>query len=372
MLAASLFGCSSQAEQAGANVGNTDGANHVTSGGPLPVWITKEERAMQRSLSFNDDEPTGSAPPAGYRVPAEYEPVDAVLITWRDYTEVLGQVAVASAAAGAQVLTVSGPASIPGVPANRYRRLGYTSNTAWSRDYGPVGIDDSTHMLGIVDTRYAGYATRPADDAMPCKVANTLDARCYTTSLVLDGGNYMTDGRGNVFLTNVVYEWNSRLSREAVDEALKRYVGARKVHALDYAANPDGEPADGTGHIDMFAKLVGECKVIVAQTSDEPFKSTTDKAATYFRNLACGRGQYEVTRVKGWVSEGTWYTYTNSLIVNDSVIVPFYDDAEKNEEARRAYESAMPGYRVVGINSESTIHSGGSIHCLTKEIPAIR
>ncbi|WP_394835967.1 agmatine deiminase family protein [Pendulispora rubella] len=368
-MATSIFGCSSQADE---QVGPADRENRVTPSGPLPAWITKDERAMQHSLSLRDDERPGRAPSNGYRVPAEYEPVSAVLITWRDYTDVLGQVAVASAAAGADVFTVAGPSSIRGVPANRYRRLNYSSNSAWSRDYGPVGIDDASHTLGIVDTRYNGYASRPADDAMPCKLAGTLDAPCYTTNLVLDGGNYMTDGRGNVFLTNIVYEWNARWSHEAVDDALKRYLGAKTIHALDFAADAEGGPADGTGHIDMFAKLVGECKVIVAQTSDEPYKSATDKAAAYFRDLACGDGQYQVTRVKGWVSEGTWYTYTNSLIVNDTVIVPFYDDTDKNEEARRAYASAMPRHRVVGINSESTIHSGGSIHCLTHEIPAIR
>ncbi|WP_394842200.1 agmatine deiminase family protein [Pendulispora brunnea] len=349
MLAALLAGCASGAE---------------------PSWSGDEEQSPRPTVLAAGD-PVDATPPSGYRVPAEYEPVRAVLITWRDYIDVLGPVAAASAAAGARVLAVKGPPSIPGVPPQQYQSLDYSTNSAWVRDYGPVGINEATHTLGMVDTQYGVRARNTADDAIPCKLAATLHSPCYGTKLVFDGGNYMTDGRGNAFLSRRIYEWNSGMRREAVDAALQTYLGARTIHIFDYATDPSGRPADGTGHIDMFAKLVGECKVIVAETSDEPFRSVTEDAANYFRDLACGSGRYQVTRVKGWVSNGTWYTYTNSLIVNRTVIMPFYNAAEQNVAAQRAYESAMPGYRVVGVNSESSIGDGGAIHCLTREIPSL-
>ncbi|WP_394831567.1 agmatine deiminase family protein [Pendulispora rubella] len=332
--------------------------------------VTEEEQERRPAVLLEGDQAEAS-PQSGYRVPAEYEPVRAVLITWRDYTDMLGPIAVASAEAGAQVLAVKGPPSIPGVPAQQYQSLDYNTNSAWVRDYGPVGINEGTQSLSIVDTQYGVRARNVADDAIPCKLAATLHSPCYRTNLVFDGGNYMSDGRGNVFLTRMIYTWNSGKTREAVDEMLRTYLGARTIHIFDYAAGPDGRPADQTGHIDMFAKLVGECKVIVAETSDEPFQSATEKAADYFRGLECGAGRYQVTRVKGWVSQGTWYTYTNSLIVNRSVIVPFFNDPAENAAAQRAYESAMPGYRVVGVNSESSIGDGGAVHCLARELPRI-
>lgn len=56
-------------------------------------------------------------------------------------------------------------------------------------------------------------------------------------------------------------------------------------------------------------------------------------------------------------------------MVNKTVIIPFDDDTAKNNAAVAAYKIALPDYEIVGVNSESTIVQGGSIHCITKEIP---
>ena len=337
----------------------------------LPIWATDEELAVQRNAPPPIDDPDDAAPDPGYRIPAEYEPVSTVVMTWAGHSGVLKGIAVAAAAAGADVWMVGGPPSIAGVPADSYRALSLDFDSVWSRDYGPVGINETTKKLGIVDTTYRHYASRLDDDAMSCRLAAEFDGDCHPTSLILDGGNYMTDGEGNAFLTSRVYDWNRSLPRDRVDELLRTYLGAKQIHILDYAKTPAGEPADGTGHIDMFAKLVGDCAVIVAQTANEPFKTVTDKAAAFFKGQPCGTGTYEVTRVQGWLQGATWYTYTNSLIVNETVVIPFYNDNRANRAAVRAYASAMPRYEVVGVNSESTIVVGGSIHCVTREIPAV-
>ena len=344
---------------------------HANGREVLPNWATNEELAVQRTAKAPADLRDSPGPGAGYRIPAEYEPVSAVVMTWAGHTEVLRGIAVAAAAAGADVWMVGGPSAIAGVPAERYKPLPLGFDSIWSRDYGPVGIDEATKALGIVDTTYRHYATRVNDDAMSCRLAEELGGECYPTNLVLDGGNFMTDGHGNVFLTSRVYDWNPSLTRARVNELLRSFLGAERIHIFDYAKTSAGEPLDGTGHIDMFAKLVGDCEVLVAQTTDQPFKTVTEKAASYFEDLACGAGTYEVTRVKAWVDDGVWYTYTNSLIVNKTVVIPLYDNSRDNRGAVVAYRRAMPGSRVVGVNTQSTIVLGGSIHCVTREIPAV-
>ncbi|MBP9120914.1 MAG: agmatine deiminase family protein, partial [Ignavibacterium sp.] len=64
---------------------------------------------------------------------------------------------------------------------------------------------------------------------------------------------------------------------------------------------------------------------------------------------------------------GDYRTYTNSIIVNKTVIVPTYE-LQYDTSALRIYREAMPGYRVVGINCNSIIPSLGAIHCITKEV----
>ncbi len=64
---------------------------------------------------------------------------------------------------------------------------------------------------------------------------------------------------------------------------------------------------------------------------------------------------------------GDYRTYTNSVIINKTVIIPTYE-YQYDTTAFRIYREAMPGYNIVGINSNSIIPALGAIHCITKEI----
>jgi agmatine/peptidylarginine deiminase len=63
---------------------------------------------------------------------------------------------------------------------------------------------------------------------------------------------------------------------------------------------------------------------------------------------------------------GDYRTYTNSIIINKTVIVPTYE-TYYDTTALRIYREAMPGYNVVSINCNSIIPSLGAIHCITKK-----
>lgn len=336
---------------------------------PLPNWATPEELELAASAPPSSLRDLRAPPAEGFRLVAEYEPTAAVVVTWAGYQDMLEDIAVAAAEAGAEVWAVGGPGSIPGVPADQYRPLGIDYDSVWMRDYGPIGIHEQTGEVGIIDTTYRHYAYRPDDDAVPCNLAEEAGAACYTTSLILDGGNIMTDGKGNVFMSTRTYDWNPGLGEAEVDQLILDYLGAETIHALDYAQDGYGSPADGTGHIDMFAKLLGDCKVLVAESDQEPFASTLDEAADYFAALECEPGEtYQVYRIEGWSNGGTWYTYTNSLIVNQTVILPGFSGGD-DQAAVEVYQQALPGHQVVLVDSDASITSGGAVHCITKEIP---
>ena len=351
----------------------SEGQEAVRGKAVLPNWATPEELLLEEQAARV---PThlrlrGSPPSGVFHVPAEFEPTMAVVMTWAGYTSMLQAIAKGVAASGAMVWAVGGPSSLSGVAANRYESLGYAYDSVWTRDYGPFGIDEATGKLGIIDPTYRHYAARPDDDAIPCQIAKHAGAPCYSTSLVLDGGNFLTDGQGNLFMTSRIYTWNSGLSRDQVDKLLKDYFGVQKLHVFDYAQSSAGVPADGTGHIDMFVKLLSPCKVLIAKSTSAAFQQPLEKAATYFAGLTCPAGKpYEIYRINGYSSGGTWYTYTNSLIVNNTVIIPSYASGD-NATAKQIYEQALPGYTILPVASDSSITAGGSIHCVTKEVPAI-
>ena len=59
-------------------------------------------------------------------------------------------------------------------------------------------------------------------------------------------------------------------------------------------------------------------------------------------------------------------TYTNSVIVNDHVIVPVYGIAD-DAQALAVYAALFPGKTIVPLDATQIIGSGGGWHCVTME-----
>lgn len=312
----------------------------------------------------------GQTARADLRVPAEFEPVQSVVIGWREPLSILKDISRALAEdSTVSVIAADGPRQLANLPRDRYEPVECPLNSIWIRDYGPIGIHSETGQVAFVDAIYRHFSSRRSDDRLPQCLAQKLDFPAVKTDLILDGGNFMTDSAGNLFMTNRTYSWNSRMPRAEVDEQLKKIYGAQKIHVLEYAGSPRA-PLDGTGHIDMFAKLLSPDTILISEADSEPFRSVFDAAADYFKKIKTSDGRdYNVVRIGGWYNDGTWYTYTNSLLVNGLALVPEYSGQdEKNEQARAIYESA--GFRVRMIPSDKSIVRGGSIHCVTQTIPA--
>ena len=78
-----------------------------------------------------------------------------------------------------------------------------------------------------------------------------------------------------------------------------------------------------------------------------------------------GNGMYP-DQGSGW-NTGDYRTFTNSVIINKTVLVPTYDE-QYDTTALRIYRENMPGYRVVGIDCNNIIQASGAIHCITKAV----
>jgi len=64
-------------------------------------------------------------------------------------------------------------------------------------------------------------------------------------------------------------------------------------------------------------------------------------------------------------SPGAFYlTYTNSVFVNKMLLVPQYG-LSQDTVALQILQEALPGYKIVGINSRQLIKSAGALHCVT-------
>lgn len=351
---------------------NSNKSLSVPSNNPLPNWLSEEEKSLSdnESVSENLNEPMPELP-EGFRIPAEYEPMEALLLSYRGYNKFLTDIAKVVSNAGTPIWMVKGPNSLPGVDSSKYKPINLPVDTVWSRDYGPVAINSDTGERIFIDFKYRHHASRRNDDRLPTALANNLNEKAIAVPLILDGGNLMSDRRGHLYFTERMYDWNKGKSRAEVDRILLDSLKAKKVHAFEYAKS-GSQPLDGTGHLDMFAKIVSDCDVLVVKTEARTYKQVTDKAANYFANQDCGSGsgtKWRVHRVPGFVNGRAWNTYTNSIIINNVVVVPSY--SSKNHDAvRSTYQKAMPNHKIEFVNSDQPIRAGGAIHCTTREIPS--
>jgi len=338
---------------------------------PLPNWIDSGREKADGKPPVVSATRRGVTP-SDFRIPAEYEPVGAVVMGWAGYTGMLNGIAKAATGPGkAQVWAVAGPAGIAGVPAASYTRISAPLDTVWVRDYGPFGLSAGQGRPGIVDSIYRHYQYRRNDDVVPAVVGKAKKIDVFGIPIILDGGNVLVDSKGTLFMTKRTYLWNSNMSEGQVDSALKSYYKVKNIVTFDYAGYP-GDPADGTGHLDMFVKLLNDHTVLISVAETEPFKSAAEKAIVYFKGRKAADGvTYKIITVKGW-EDGAWYTYTNSLLVNNTAIIPSYSGHPAEEAAAKAaYEAGMPGVTVVPVNSDESIMAGGSIHCVTQTIPVL-
>ena len=338
---------------------------------PLPNWVDQSREKADGKAPIMAPTMRGTTP-ADFRMPAEYEPIGAVVMGWAAYTPMLTAIAKAvTGPAKAQLWMVGGPSSIPGVPAASYTRINAPLNTVWTRDYGPVGLSAGTGRPGIVDSIYRHYQYRRDDDAVPGVIGKTKGIGVYAMPIIMDGGNLLMDSKGTLFMTKRTYIWNSNMSEEAVNTHLKNYLKAKNIVTFDYAGYP-GEPADGTGHLDMFVKLLNDHTVLVSVTDTEPFKSNSEKAIAWFNSHKASDGEaYKIITMKAW-DDGAWYTYTNSVLVNKvAIISSFAGHPAEDAAAKAAYEQGLPGVTVVQVPTDDSIVAGGAIHCVTQTIPVL-
>ncbi len=320
------------------------------------------------------------------RAPAEFEEVGGVVLTWARYGEELREI-VRHARKRVEVYIITDdPSQVQDylekghVPLENITFIDdFPYNSVWVRDYGPQSVYlEGNDELAYIDWVY-NRPHRPDDNYIPYNLANYFDLPVFQITsepnkLVHTGGNLMFDGHGRAFSSKLVLEENSSLTEEQIDDIMYDFMGIETYIKMDEL------PYDNISHLDMHMKLLDEETLLVGEfpegVSDGPYIEANLQYLLDNYQTAYGR-DFEVVRIPMVPSKNDQYppdaayrTYTNSLILNDLVLVPQYHDVALNAEALDIYEEAMPGYEIVGINMENVIGASGAIHCISRELAA--
>jgi len=350
----------------------------------LPRNLTVEEQSRLHEIGTSR---TITDPPDSIvYTPAEFDSVAGIIFAWEAYstllTELIKEVAEEDTAwvvvdNTSEENSVSNTLSNAEVNMDRVVFQVIPTNSVWIRDYGPWWIIEPENSRAIIDLVY--NRPRPLDDAYPESAAEYYGINYYGLGLIEAGGNMLLDGQGSVIVSNVIFDgsqgFDPNLTQDQLEQYFLDYFGVHKVIVTPHLIN------DGTGHIDMFVKLINDTTVIVGEYENQSagFSGNYDicnQVANQLANETNGAGRpFNIVRMPmPPYNNGITYTYINSLIVNKKVLVPIYGfstEFANDDSVLALYETIMPGVEAVGFDCNQIIPANGAIHCIAMKVPAL-
>lgn len=324
-------------------------------------------------------------PSANIRTAAEWEEVQALVITWRSYPAILAEIVRYAQEECKVIIHATNPATAQSDLVNTYGvPLGpnvifkqQPSNSLWIRDYGAntVYVND-VDSLYLVDWKY-NRPTRLQDDTIPRAYARMLGLNLIQTTqnpnlIVHTGGNFMSDGMGQAFSSELILDENTDKSEAQIDAIMQSFMG------IDEYIKMATLPYDGIHHIDMHMKLLDEETLLIGQypqgIADGPqieanmlyvIDNYTSSFGTPFKIVRVVQPPDDLNRYPN--QNGDYRTYSNAIFINKTVLLPVYEE-RYDTTALRIWRESLPGYRVVGINCNDIISASGAIHCITHTV----
>lgn len=361
---------------------------------PLPNNLTQQEKSLLANYQFRNSQLTN--PPTGsVRAAAEWEEVEYLVVTWQSsYQNILRQIVAAAVNECKVIITTQNQTAVSsyltanGVDLTNVIFMNSPSNSIWIRDYaGNTIYSDDVGQRALTDWIY--NRPRPYDDIMPTNHANLTGIPLYITNtgtndLVNTGGNYMSDGLGNAFASDLILDENatgnpynvSAKTEAQINNIMFNYMGISNFIKMPTL------PYDVIHHIDMHMKLLDEQTLLVSHypqgVADGP--QITANINYVLENYTSPFGTpYHIKWIDAPPSTtgsypntgGSYRTFSNCVFVNKSILVPTYRP-EVDAPALAYFQQILPGYNVVGIDvdnaNENLISSLGAIHCITHTI----
>ena len=282
------------------------------------------------------------------------------------------------------------------------------TNDTWARDHGFItcgvrsvecGMRNVECGVRLLDFQFNGWGKKfeaEKDNAINKSLYPTLSSLLtphsslheYESHLdfVLEGGSIESDGKGTIFTTTdclLAPNRNQPLTQQEIEEELKRRLHAERVLWIDYG-HLEGDDTDG--HIDTLVRIAPDDTLLYIGCDDQTdphyedlkkmeqqltsFRTIEDKSYRLLK-LPMPDPIYERVEMKDERGERLPATYANFLIINGAVLVPIYQQPEKDKEAIRIIQEAFPDREMVPIDSRTIIRQHGSIHCCTMQFPLL-
>jgi len=336
---------------------------------------------------------------SGFRMPAEWEPHDAVWFSWpHPHTDSFPDAYDRIPAAMARLVRAAAEFEPVRIDVNdaeeeeevrrhvgRHDGVEYfhvPTDEPWCRDHGPVFlVNDATGEVAVARFEFNSWGRKlprwELDRLAPSAIAQHLGLRCFSNPMVLEGGSIDVNGSGSVLTTRSCLlnpNRNPSMSQAQIEQSLRDWLAVRNILWLG-----DGIEGDDTdGHIDDLTRFVGKSRVVtvVDDNPDDPNTGILAENLAALRALRDESGSpLDIVELpmpekrREWQGHRLPCSYANFLVLNGAVLMPTFGDP-RDTAAAAVLSSVFPGRKVVPVDCSDLIIGLGSIHCLSQQQPA--
>ncbi|HIL79840.1 MAG TPA: agmatine deiminase family protein [Myxococcales bacterium] len=339
----------------------------------------------------------GVADAQSRRVPAEWEPQEALWLQWPGPFEKTYEPAYAEIA---NIVVQYQPLHIlyNSNPIRNQARTAITAaggnpdhpqitwhaipnHNAWMRDNGPVYVIENGQMRiqdWVFDAWGGAFGTFPhaSDDAAPVAVGAYLGMPVDPVNIVHERGNLEFNGVDTVMLNwNVIgnpNRGNGYANKAAAEVDLKNHFGVQRVIWADGPISGDLT----AGHIDGIARFIDANRVVIANCTtlsqcqpgspdDQVYDATALAAET--AGFEVLRMDFEATITHGGSSFDA--NYMNWGLGNGWVILVGFNNPATDTAAKARLEAWFPDRDVYVVEMLDSWVAGGGVHCHTNDQP---
>ena len=340
----------------------------------------------------------------GYRMPAEWEPQEAIWLswphrrkTWLTAYDAVPQVfaRIASHISDGELVRINVAnqemaehvKELIRAEAGHLENVRFhfnATNDAWVRDHGPIYVvrdELGERVRAVTNWNYNSWGGKyppfDLDNDIPSRIADELGEQMFKMDMVLEGGSIDVNGTGTLLTTRSCLlnpNRNPHRTQAEIEQSLMDSLGVQKVLWLG-----DGIVGDDTdGHVDDITRFVSPTKIVTAYEDNpsdvnyaalkanlELLELMTDPSGERFEIL-------KLPMPAPVYANGSRLpaSYANFLICNHKVLVPIYG-CVADETALEILQHCFADREVIGINCTDLVWGLGAIHCVTQQQPAV-
>ena len=255
-------------------------------------------------------------------------------------------------------------------------------NDTWLRDTGPISCKNQGY-IELHDFRFNGWGGK-FDARLDDQLCQQLFQQSIFSphqkrhGIFLEGGSIDTDGIGTLLTTSrclLTRTRNPAMNRSDYADYFEQTFQIQRTLWINHGELL-GDDTDS--HIDMLARFCNPQTIAYSacdDASDVHFASLKNLEDELQRLRQTDNTPYRLVPLPlpaakyNGAGDRLPASYANFLIINQAVLVPVYADA-MDEAACQRLADCFPGREVIAIEANAIIQQGGSLHCLTMQLPA--